>query len=49
MLHEYGGCGILPCGTYHLCLPTNVEDRRHNATSLYELLLKEFTHERTYP
>lgn len=40
LLHEYGGCGILPSGTYHLGLPTTVEDRRHNATELYGELLR---------
>jgi glycosyltransferase involved in cell wall biosynthesis len=48
LLHEYGGCGILPSGTYHLCLPTTIEDRRHNATALYAELLKEITNERTH-
>ncbi|HET7034768.1 MAG TPA: glycosyltransferase family A protein [Thermomicrobiaceae bacterium] len=41
LLHEYGGCGILPSGTYHLGLPTTIEDRSHNATELYEALLGE--------
>jgi glycosyltransferase involved in cell wall biosynthesis len=35
LLNKYGGCGILPSGTYHLELPTNVEDRTRNATELY--------------
>jgi len=47
LLHEYGGCGILPSGTYHLCLPTTIEDRRRNATELYDELLKEISCERT--
>lgn len=34
LLRTYGGCGILPCGTYHVLLPTNVPDRRRNATEL---------------
>ena len=34
LLHAHGGCGILPCGTYHMCLATNVPDRRRNATEL---------------
>jgi hypothetical protein len=34
LLNRHGGCGILPCGTYHLCLPTNVADRRRNAVEL---------------
>jgi glycosyltransferase involved in cell wall biosynthesis len=41
LLHEYGGCGILPSGTYHLGLPTTIDDRRRNATELYEELLRE--------
>jgi glycosyltransferase involved in cell wall biosynthesis len=48
LLHEYGGCGILPSGTYHLCLPTTIEDRRRNATELYAELLEEITHERSH-
>lgn len=42
LLRKYGGCGILPSGTYHLGLPTTVEDRRHNATELFEELVQEF-------
>jgi glycosyltransferase involved in cell wall biosynthesis len=34
LLRTHGGCGILPCGTYHLNPPTNVPDRRRNATEL---------------
>ena len=41
LLHKYGGCGILPSGTYHLGLPTTVEDRRHNATTLFGELIQE--------
>lgn len=42
LLRRYGGCGILPSGTYHLGLPTTVEDRRRNATELFEeLILQE--------
>ena len=29
-------------GTYHLGLPTTVEDRSHNATELFEELIREF-------
>jgi GT2 family glycosyltransferase len=39
LLRRYGGCGILPSGTYHLGLPTNVPDRSVNATALLEELL----------
>jgi glycosyltransferase involved in cell wall biosynthesis len=40
MLNRYGGCGILPSGTYHLGLPTKVEDRRRNAIELFGELLE---------
>jgi hypothetical protein len=39
LLNRYGGCGILPAGTYHLGLPTNVADRSRNATELFASLL----------
>jgi glycosyltransferase involved in cell wall biosynthesis len=42
LLRKYGGCGILPSGTYHLGLPTTIEDRWHNATELFEELIEEF-------
>ncbi len=42
LLRKYGGCGILPSGTYHLGLPTTIEDRHHNATELFEKLIEEF-------
>jgi glycosyltransferase involved in cell wall biosynthesis len=42
LLCKYGGCGILPSGTYHLDLPTTVEDRRRNATELFDELAKEY-------
>ncbi|MDQ2713385.1 MAG: glycosyltransferase family 2 protein [Chloroflexota bacterium] len=42
LLRKYGGCGILPSGTYHLGLPTNIEDRRRNATELFAQLVEEF-------
>lgn len=42
LIRKYGGCGILPSGTYHLGLPTNVEDRRRNATELFGDLLQEY-------
>ncbi|HEX6799859.1 MAG TPA: glycosyltransferase family A protein [Ktedonobacterales bacterium] len=41
LIRRYGGCGILPSGTYHLGLPTNVADRRSNATDLFSDLLAE--------
>jgi glycosyltransferase involved in cell wall biosynthesis len=42
LIRKYGGCGILPSGTYHLGLPTTIEDRTHNATELFEQLIQEF-------
>ena len=42
LIHKYGGCGILPSGTYHLGLPTEVENRQRNATELFDDLLKEY-------
>ncbi len=42
LLCKYGGCGILPSGTYHLGLPTTVEDRTRNATELFDELAKEY-------
>jgi GT2 family glycosyltransferase len=43
LLNRYGGCGLLPSGTYHLGLPTNVPDRRRNATELFDQLAKGFS------
>jgi len=42
LIRTYGGCGILPSGTYHLGLPTTVEDRRRNATELFAELIAEY-------
>lgn len=42
LIRKYGGCGILPSGTYHLGLPTTVEDRQRNAIELFEELLCEY-------
>jgi glycosyltransferase involved in cell wall biosynthesis len=41
LIRRYGGCGILPCGTYHLGLPTEVPDRDRNATELFADILRE--------
>lgn len=41
LIRTYGGCGVLPSGTYHLGLPTNVPDRRRNATELFRELIEE--------
>ncbi|HMQ34351.1 MAG TPA: glycosyltransferase family A protein, partial [Chloroflexaceae bacterium] len=30
LISRYGGCGVLPSGTYHLGLPTTVADRERN-------------------
>jgi glycosyltransferase involved in cell wall biosynthesis len=55
LLRYYGGCGLLPSGTYHLGLPTNVPDRSHNATALFGDLIaayearKENAHPRPRP
>jgi len=42
LIRKYGGCGILPSGTYHLGLPTNVPDRQRNATELFADLVQEY-------
>lgn len=42
LIRKYGGCGILPCGTYHIGLPTNVEDRQCNATRLFGTLIEQY-------
>jgi glycosyltransferase involved in cell wall biosynthesis len=41
LIRRFGGCGILPAGTYHLGLPTNVADRSVEARELFEQLLCE--------
>ncbi|MCL5962618.1 MAG: glycosyltransferase [Chloroflexi bacterium] len=41
LLRKYGGCGVLPSGTYHLELPTLVENRLVNATSLFPRLVAD--------
>lgn len=42
LIRKYGGCGILPSGTYHLDLPTTVEDRRVNAEKLFDEIIREY-------
>lgn len=42
LIRKYGGCGILPSGTYHLGLPTTVIDRTHNAIELFGALIDEY-------
>jgi glycosyltransferase involved in cell wall biosynthesis len=49
LLNRYGGCGILPSGTYHLGLPTNIPDRRRNATELFDTLLERLERRSTAP
>ncbi len=44
LVRAYGGCGILPSGTYHLGLPTQVADRRRNAVELFADLIQECDH-----
>lgn len=41
LIRRYGGCGILPAGTYHLGLPTTVTDRGRNAIELFGDLIDE--------
>ncbi|MDP9371321.1 MAG: glycosyltransferase family 2 protein, partial [Chloroflexota bacterium] len=41
LIRRYGGCGILPSGTYHLGLPTNIENRARNAVELFGDLIRE--------
>lgn len=42
LLRKYGGCGVLPCGTYHLCLPTTIANRRYNAVALFGEIIAEY-------
>lgn len=42
LIHAYGGCGVLPTGTYHLCVPTTVPNREHDAKDLFGDLLAEW-------
>lgn len=42
LIRKYGGCGILPSGTYHLGLPTTIEHRTHNAIELFGALIDEY-------
>jgi glycosyltransferase involved in cell wall biosynthesis len=42
LIRKYGGCGVLPNGTYHLGLPTTVVDRERNAIELFGELIEEF-------
>ena len=49
LIRRYGGCGILPSGTYHLGLPTNVADRTRNATELFAELIEEYGQHSSVP
>jgi glycosyltransferase involved in cell wall biosynthesis len=49
LIRRYGGCGILPSGTYHLGLPTTVNDRARNATELFGELIAEQEGTKTPP
>ena len=40
LLERHGGCGVLPSGTYHMQLPTTVEDREVDARELLPDLLR---------
>lgn len=42
LIRKYGGCGILPSGTYHLGLPTEVPDRSRNAIEIFRELIEEY-------
>lgn len=42
LIRKYGGCGILPSGTYHLGLPTTIPDRQTNAIELFADLIREY-------
>ncbi len=42
LIRKYGGCGILPSGTYHLGLPTTIVERQHNAIELFGELIDEY-------
>lgn len=41
LIRRFGGCGLLPSGTYHLEAPTNVPDRTWNAADLFPAVLAE--------
>jgi hypothetical protein len=47
LVRRYGGCGVLPSGTYHLELETTLPDRSSNAAELFATLLQELEDERT--
>ncbi|WP_051913845.1 glycosyltransferase family 2 protein [Thermorudis peleae] len=44
LIQRYGGCGILPSGTYHLGMPTTILNREHNATDLFAQLITQLDH-----
>lgn len=42
LLHAFGGCGVLPSGTYRAGPPTTIPDREHIFASLFAELLDEW-------
>jgi GT2 family glycosyltransferase len=42
LIRKYGGCGILPSGTYHLGMETNVPEREHSAITLFADLVQQY-------
>lgn len=42
LIRKYGGCGILPSGTYHLGMPTTVPQRKRNALEIFGELIEEY-------
>jgi glycosyltransferase involved in cell wall biosynthesis len=49
LVRRYGGCGLLPSGTYHLELETSVDDRSSNAVDLFGTLLDGLANTRGWP
>ena len=49
LLRYYGGCGVLPTGTYHLGLPTTIPNRQHNATRLFGQLIRQYEQRKLSP
>jgi hypothetical protein len=41
LIRKYGGCGLLPAGTYHPGTPTTLNERGRNATELFGELIEE--------
>jgi hypothetical protein len=47
LVRKYGGCGLLPSGTYHLELETTLPDRSSDAAELFATLLQQAEDMRT--